>query len=133
AINTERAGPTYQMESLRGIRDSLDSGHRGALLVRATGTGPSRSGGAAVERLSQSGGVERVLCLADRNALVTQAKEAFNEYLPNYPAVDLTREKENDTARVVFSTYQTMIRLIDGERDGDSRYFGVGHFDLVIF
>src|SRR5690606_2961652 len=133
AINTETAGRTYQMEALRAMGDTFDRGHRGALLVMATGTGKTRTAAAAVEMLSKAGWVKRVLFLADRNALVTQAKEDFNEHLPNYPAVDLTKEKENDTARVVFSTYQTMIRLIDGEREGDSRYFGVGHFDLIIF
>src|SRR5690606_1310288 len=88
AINTETAGRTYQMEALRAMGDSFDSGHRGALLVMATGTGKTRTAAAAVEMLSKSGWVKRVLFLADRNALVTQAKEDFNEYLPNYPAVD---------------------------------------------
>lgn len=133
AVNMEIAGRAYQIEALRAMGDAFDRGHRGALLVMATGTGKTRTAAAAVELLSKAGWVKRVLFLADRNALVTQAKESFNEQLPNYPAVDLTKEKKNDTARVVFSTYQTMIRLIDGERDGDNRYFGVGHFDLIIF
>ena len=34
-------------------------------------------------------------------------------------------------ARVLVSTYPTMMRLIDETKDGKRR-FGVGHFDLVI-
>jgi type I restriction enzyme R subunit len=47
--------------------------------------------------------------------------------------VDLTKEKEDESSRIVFSTYQTMINLIDGEADGDNRFYSVGHFDLIIF
>ena len=76
---------------------------------------------------------KRVLFLADRNALIFQAKKAFTNHLPNLPAVDLTKEKDSLHARVVFSTYQTMINMIDGETDGDNRFYSVGHFDLIIF
>ena len=45
----------------------------------------------------------------------------------------LAKEKEDESSRIVFSTYQTMINLIDGETDGDRRKYGVGHFDLYNF
>ncbi len=62
-----------------------------------------------------------------------QAKNAFTKLLPNLPAIDLTKEKDNLHARVVFSTYQTMINLIDKEYDDSQRHFSIGHFDLIIF
>jgi type I restriction enzyme R subunit len=37
---------------------------------------------------------KRVLFLADRNALVRQAKNNFNEHLPDLSAIDPTEEKE---------------------------------------
>ncbi|MEQ9303433.1 MAG: DEAD/DEAH box helicase family protein, partial [Marinoscillum sp.] len=76
--------------------------------------------------------IKRVLFLADRNALVTQAKNNFSEYLPELSSIDLTAEKENNTTRLVFSTYPTMMNLIDKVHSEEGRFYGVGHFDLII-
>jgi type I restriction enzyme R subunit len=73
-----------------------------------------------------------VLFLADRNALVRQAKNNFSEYLPELSSIDLTENKENETTRLVFSTYPSMMNKIDNTRNGDERFYGVGHFDLII-
>lgn len=132
-LNEQIAGRPYQTEALRAIAETFHRGERGALLVMATGTGKTRTAAALTDLLSKAGWAKRVLFLADRNALLNQAKNAFNAQLPNLPAVDLTKEKETDDSRVVFSTYQTLINKIDGEYEGDRRHFGVGYFDLVIF
>lgn len=123
----------YQIEAIRSVGRVLENRKREALLVMATGTGKTRTAAALVDVLSKCNWAKRVLFLADRNALIFQAKGAFTNLLPNLPAVDLTKEKDNLHARVVFSTYQTMIGLIDRQYDEDSRHFGVGHFDLIIF
>ena len=73
-----------------------------------------------------------MLFLADRNALVSQAKNAFNEYLPHLSAIDLTKEKEDAGTRLVFSTYPTIMNKIDAVKSDDNRFYGVGHFDLII-
>ena len=99
----------------------------------ATGTGKTRVAASIVDLLSKANWAKRILFLADRNALIHQAKVNLNDYLPNLPAVDLTKEKENESSRIVFSTYQTIINMIDGEVDDNNRYYGVGHFDLIIF
>lgn len=127
------AGRYYQIEAIRSVNNVLSNKGREALLVMATGTGKTRTAAALIDLLSKSGWVKRVLFLADRNALIYQAKNAFTNNLPNLPAVDLTQEKDSLHARIVFSTYQTMIHKIDKEYDGDQRHFGIGHFDLVIF
>lgn len=132
-LNAGIAGRHYQTEALRAIGETFHRYQRGALLVMATGTGKTRTAAALVDLLSKAGWAKRVLFLADRTALVRQAKNAFNTHLPNLPAVDLTREKETEDSRIVFSTYQTLINLIDGEFQGDHRHFGVGYFDLVIY
>lgn len=123
----------YQIEAIRSVGRVLESQGREALLVMATGTGKTRTAAALIDVMSKAGWVKRVLFLADRNALIYQAKNAFTKSLPNLPAVDLTREKEHAQARVVFCTYQTMIGLIDQSYDKKQRSFGPGHFDLIIF
>ena len=123
----------YQHEAIRSVSEAFEQKKREALLVMATGTGKTRTAAALIELLSKAGWVKKVLFLADRTALVTQAKENLNIYLPHHPAIDLTKEKEDESSRIIFSTYQTLINQIDGEYDKDNRYYGVGHFDLIIF
>jgi type I restriction enzyme, R subunit len=132
-INDAITNRYYQHEAIRKIAEALENHQRQALLVMATGTGKTRVSAALIDFLSKANWVKRVLFLADRNALIHQAKTNFNDYLPHLPAVDLTKEKEDESSRIVFSTYQTMINLIDGEADGDNRFYGVGHFDLIVF
>lgn len=132
-INNVITDRYYQIEAIRKVSEALESNHREALLIMATGTGKTRVSASIIDLLSKANWVKRVLFLADRNALIHQAKTNLNDYLPNLPAVDLTREKEDEGSRIVFSTYQTMINMIDGEADGDNRFYGVGHFDLIIF
>jgi type I restriction enzyme R subunit len=132
-VNDAITNRYYQKEAIREVAEAIEKGERSALLVMATGTGKTRTAASLVDFLSKAGWVKRVLFLADRNALIYQAKQSFNDVLPQMPAIDLTREKEDDSSRIVFSTYHTMINLIDGEFIGDRRMYGVGHFDLVIF
>jgi type I restriction enzyme, R subunit len=123
----------YQQAAIKATTETFDNHRREALLVMATGTGKTRTAAALIDVLSKAGWVKRVLFLADRNALIHQAKVNLNDYLPHLPAVDLTKEKEDESSRLIFSTYQTLMNQIDGEFNGDSRHFGVGYFDLIIF
>lgn len=132
-INDAITDRYYQHEAIRKIAEGLEKNHREGLLVMATGTGKTRVAAALIDFLSKANWAKRVLFLADRNALIHQAKTNLNDYLPHLPAVDLTKEKEDESSRIVFSTYQTMINMIDGEADGDNRFYGVGHFDVIIF
>lgn len=132
-INNAITDRYYQHEAIRKVSEAFEGKHREALLVMATGTGKTRVSASLIDFLSKANWIKRVLFLADRNALVHQAKVNFNNYLPNLPAVDLTKEKEDESSRIVFSTYQTMINLIDGETDDKNRFYSVGHFDLIIF
>lgn len=142
-INPDIAGRAYQQEGIRRLLevfavDAADGsglrGHkRSGLMVMATGAGKTRTAAALVDVLMRYGWVRRVLFLADRNALVTQAKKSFSEQLPQVTAIDLTKKKEEETTRLVFSTYPTMMNQIDSARlDDQSRIFGIGHFDLIL-
>ncbi|MFO0745362.1 MAG: DEAD/DEAH box helicase family protein [Myxococcota bacterium] len=121
---------TYQTEAIRKVCEHFEQGHRKALLVMATGTGKTRVSIALVKLLLDAGWVKRVLFLADRGPLVTQARRAFRQFLADQTTVDLTEDK---TARgtVYVSTHHTMIRLVEA-LDGGDRRFGPGFFDLVI-
>jgi type I restriction enzyme, R subunit len=132
-INPAITDRYYQQEAIRKVTEALQGNHRDALLVMATGTGKTRVSASIVDLLSKANWAKRILFLADRNALIHQAKINLNDYLPNLPAVDLTKEKEDESSRIVFSTYQTIINMIDGEVDGNNRFYSVGHFDLIIF
>lgn len=132
-INNDITDRPYQHEAIRAVSEVLDKKHREALLIMATGTGKTRVSASIVDLLSKANWVKRVLFLADRNALIHQAKVNLNDYLPNLPAIDLTKEKEDESSRIVFSTYQTIINMIDGESYGNNRFYSVGHFDLIIF
>jgi type I restriction enzyme, R subunit len=132
-INNAITDRYYQHEAIRAVSETLERNNREALLVMATGTGKTRVSASIIDLLSKANWVKRVLFLADRNALVYQAKTNLNDYLPNLPSVDLTREKEDESSRIVFSTYQTMINMIDGEVGKQGKRYGVGHFDLIIF
>jgi len=132
-IDKDIVGRYYQIEAIRSVGKVLENRGREALLVMATGSGKTRTAAAIVDLLSKCNWAKRVLFLADRTALVYQARNAFTNHLPNLPNVDLTREKDTIDARVVFSTYQTMINQIDNVFDENQRHFSIGHFDVIIF
>jgi type I restriction enzyme R subunit len=139
-INTAIVNRPYQFEAINRVAETfvtdgtngICGNKRRALLVMATGSGKTRTAAAMVDVLFKNNWVKRVLFLADRNALVRQAKNNFSEYLPDLSSIDLTEEKENDTTRLVFSTYPSMMNKIDNVRNADERFYGVGHFDLII-
>lgn len=139
-VNRNITNREYQLEAIKRVGETLVTENnftlkgktRKALLVMATGSGKTRVSVSLVDMLTKCNWVKRVLFLADRNALVTQAKNAFKEHLPNLTAIDLTKEKEDNGTRLVFSTYPTIMNKIDSLRTDDNRFYGVGHFDLII-
>lgn len=123
----------YQKEAIRAICDNTKKGIRKNLLVMATGTGKTRTAASLVDVYSRAGYVTNVLFLADRVALVKQAKDAFKEYLPDMTLCNLCSNKDDKNARIVFSTYPTMLNAIDGTRvKADERLFTPAHFDMII-
>ena len=124
----------YQKEAIKAVCESFGNGNRRkALLVMATGSGKTRTVISLVDVLQRHNWIENFLFLADRNSLVTQAKRAFVNCLPNVSVTNLVEDKDNPKARGVFSTYQTMMGCIDSSKDehGEKLYTS-GHFDLII-
>jgi type I restriction enzyme R subunit len=122
----------YHFDGIKAVNEHFEERHRKVLVVMATGAGKTQFAIALVKQMMQTGWVRRVLFLADRVALLTQAKRRFNSLYPDASTVNLLEEKEDDTSRVVFSTYPTMMNLIDETRGKEEKLFGVGHFDLII-
>ncbi len=133
-INDEITNRYYQKEAIQAVCDTIDvNNRRKALLVMATGSGKTRTVISLADVLMRHGWVKNILFLADRNALVTQAKRAFHSMLPNLSLCNLTEGKAEASARAVFSTYQTMMNCIDTTRDENGeRLYTSGHFDLIV-
>lgn len=119
---------TYQKRVITSVCQHFNEMHRRSLLVMATGTGKTRVSISLVDVMIKNGWVKNVLFLADRTELVKQAKKNFDKLLSSQTC-SLLMEKDCDkTARILFSTYQTMINYIDEE----SKKFSIGRFDLII-
>lgn len=132
-VDANICGRYYQQEAIDEVLKHLGSRHSRSLIVLATGTGKTRVSCAISDIFIRNNYVKRILFLADRKNLVRQAKEeTFEKFLPQVPMsiiVDGKREGEESKARIVFSTYQSMLSII---KDVSTCPYGIGHFDLII-
>ena len=123
----------YQKEAIRAVCEQITQGFRKHLLVMATGTGKTRTASSLTDVLSRGKWVTNILFLADRTALVKQAKDDFKNYLPDMSLCNLCSNKDDRDARIVFSTYPTILNAIDDTKSKDGRQlFTPAHFDLII-
>ena len=121
----------FIQEAATAVCESLNQRKRKALIVMATGTGKTRCAISIVDILQKYNWAKHVLFLADRTALITQARNNFIKYLPDSTLCVLseTDEESRDyNASVVLSTYQTLINIIDKEE----KDLGIAHFDLIV-
>ncbi|MCS6123378.1 DEAD/DEAH box helicase family protein [Shewanella baltica] len=132
-INNDITNRHYQKAAITHILQDFELEHqRKALLVMATGTGKTRTVISLVDLLVKNDWIKNILFLADRNALLTQAKKNFVRLLPRVSCAMLSSGQSKDSidSRLYFATYPTMKNLLD--RGADERPFDVGHFDLII-
>ena len=128
-INEAITNRPYQQTAIKSIIEWLNQKHRRGLLVLATGTGKTRVSISLCDILMRNDWAKTILFLADRTALVKQAHTNYESLLPDVSMSVLSEDKEPDlNARILFSTYQTMINYIDK----DEKDFTVGHFDLIV-
>ena len=132
-VDATICGRYYQKDAINEVLKHLGTKHSRSLIVLATGTGKTRVSCAISDIFLRNNYVKRILFLADRKNLVKQAKEeTFEKFLPTVPMsviVDGQKEGEESKARIVFSTYQSMISII---KDMTTCPYGIGHFDLII-
>ncbi|WP_346938673.1 DEAD/DEAH box helicase family protein [uncultured Clostridium sp.] len=133
-INDDISNRYYQKEAIMSVCEAINNKHRKMLLVMATGSGKTRTAISIVDILMRHNHVKNILFLADRKALVKQAKNNFSNLLPSLTLCNLLDNKDNpEQARMIFSTYPTMMNAIDEKRSKDGRkLFTPGHFDLII-
>ena len=99
----------------------------------ATGAGKTRTAASVVDVLSRGNYVTNVLFLADRRALVRQACDGFRKYLPRMSLCNLLENRDDYNARIVFSTYPTILNAIDTLQNSQGqRAFSPAHFDLIV-
>lgn len=101
---------SYQGEAIRRISEAFDiKKKRKALLVMATGTGKTRTAMALIDVLLRANAAQKILFLADRDSLVTQAlTDGFKQHLPNESRSRIRTYDLTTDARVYVSTLQTL-------------------------
>jgi len=142
AINDDITNRPYQKQAIKSVAERFNAGQRRALLVMATGTGKTRVSISLVDILTKNNWVKNVLFLADRTSLVRQAKDNFEKLMPHQTFANLSADPRADkNARIMFSTYQTMINYVEQRSntsgvkcyvDGEKKDFSTGRFDLII-
>src|SRR5699024_9404625 len=101
-INDDISNRYYQKEAIVAVCEAFEKKQRKVLLVCATGTGKTRTAISIVDVLSRHNWVKNVLFLADRKALVKQAKNNFSKLLPNLSLCNLLDNKEDpEKARMI--------------------------------
>jgi len=127
-INNAITDRTYQHEALRRVSEAFAQGKRKALLVMATGTGKTRTAMSLVDVFLRANQARRILFVADRDALVTQAlNDGFTEHIPNEPCTRIYtwNAQAVQTQRLFAATLQTLSNCYTA--------FSPGFFDLIIF
>ena len=82
-INDKITDRPYQKEAVLAVCDAIEKRHRKMLIVQATGSGKTRVSISIVDVLRKHNYIKNILFLADRTALVRQAKKNFSNLLPD--------------------------------------------------
>jgi type I restriction enzyme R subunit len=125
-IDTHIVDRAYQHEAIRRVGEAFASGKRKALIVMATGTGKTRTAMALIDVFMRADQARKVLFVADRDALVDQAKkDGFEAFLPQEPCTRLYSWGIDTTQRLYAVTLQTLSNIFE--------QFSPAFFDLIIF
>jgi type I restriction enzyme R subunit len=125
-INNAIVERSYQLEAIRRVAEAFEAGRRRTLLVMATGTGKTRTTMGLIDIALQTSSAQKVLFLADRDALVEQAlNDGFKAHLPNEPRVRIRTANIDRNKRLYVATLQTMGVCY--------QQFSPAFFDLIVF
>jgi len=119
---------SYQHEAIRRVGEAFANGNRKALIVMATGTGKTRTTMGLIDVFMRSNQARRILFVADRDALVEQAKDdGFEKFIPNEPCTRLHSWDDPNarTQRLYAVTLQTLSNIFE--------QFSPAFFDLIVF
>ena len=120
---TDRA---YQHEAIRRLSEAFEQGKRKALIVMATGSGKTRTAMSLIDVFLRANQARNVLFVADRDALVEQAKsDGFEKFLPSEPCTRIYTHQIDRSQRLYASTLQTLSNCFER--------FSPAFFDLIVF
>ena len=119
----------YQQIAINRTVEAIAKGQDRVLLVMATGTGKTLTAFQIIHRLQKSGLRKRILFLADRNALVDQAKR--NDFKHFKDKMTVVKN------RVIDKSYEVYLALYQGLSGADEeanayKQFSRDFFDLVV-
>lgn len=119
----------YQVNAIKSLQTSAQSGQNRFLFEMATGTGKTLISAAVIKLFLKSGNARRVLFLVDRLELEDQAFKAFRNYLGHDYTAVIYKDSRNSwqNAQIVVSTIQTFLA---GDRY--RKEFSPTDFELVI-
>ena len=119
----------YQEIAINRTVEAIAKGQNRILLVMATGTGKTYTAFQIIYRLWKSGAKQRILFLADRNALIDQTKRGDFKHFKDKMTV--IRKKKIDKAfEIYLALYQG---LTDYNEDKDAyKQFSRDFFDLIV-
>lgn len=119
----------YQQIAINRTVEAIAKGQNRILLVMATGTGKTYTAFQIIHRLWKCGTKQRILFLADRNALIDQTKRGDFKHFKDRMTV--IRKKKIDKAfEIYLALYQG---LTNYDEDSDAyREFSPDFFDLIV-
>lgn len=129
----------YQLKAVEAAENAVVEGRDHILIAMATGTGKTRTALAMIYRFLSTNRFRRILFLVDRDALGTQAEDAFkDDKIVRLRSLDqlyeiqgLDKPDINPETRLYVATVQSMVRRIIYD-EGDDGKPAVSDFDLVI-
>lgn len=125
-IDSKIVDRSYQHEAIRRVGEAFTNGKRKALIVMATGTGKTRTTMGLIDVFMRSNQARRVLFVADRDALVEQAKEdGFEKFIPTEPCTRLRTYDLDTTKRLYAVMLQTLSNIFE--------QLSPAFFDLIVF
>ncbi|MGB4498333.1 MAG: DEAD/DEAH box helicase family protein [Methylococcaceae bacterium] len=124
-----RTARYYQQIAINRSVEAIANGQNRLLLVMATGTGKTYTAFQIMYRLWKSGTKKRILFLADRNALVDQAKRGDFKHFKDKMTV--IRHKEIDKAFEIYLALYQGLTNYDEDKDA-YREFSRTFFDLIV-
>jgi type I restriction enzyme R subunit len=119
----------YQEIAINRSVEAIANGQNRVLLVMATGTGKTYTAFQIIYRLWKSGTKKRVLFLADRNALLDQAKRGDFKHFKE--KMTIIRHKEIDKAYEIYLALYQGLTNYDEDKDA-YREFTPTFFDLIV-
>ena len=119
----------YQEIAINRVVEAVVKGQDRALLVMATGTGKTYVASQIIYKLWKSKNKKRILFLADRNILLTQAKN--NDFSIFGKAMHLVTKRNVDKS---YEIYLALYQGLSGNEDWKNIYkeFTKDFFDLII-